>query len=175
VPEVDVTSGWLGGIIGMVSRAREAPECSALDSACHMRYRSLARFAALLTGDEQLAAQIAADALAAVLSRTPDGSREDSRDQFRLRQQVIARSRRAARRSGHGPGTDWPALPVVRALQALTMRQREAVVLTYYLDLPEAEAAAVMGASQRVMHALLADAWEALRAVTAEESDVPAG
>ena len=43
--------------------------------------------------------------------------------------------------------TDFAGLPVVTALRELPARAREALVLTYYLDLPEQQAAALAGVS----------------------------
>lgn len=48
--------------------------------------------------------------------------------------------------AGGDPGTG-DRMDVIRALQTLPKRQRTAVVLRYWADLPEAEAAAVMGCS----------------------------
>jgi DNA-directed RNA polymerase specialized sigma24 family protein len=53
-------------------------------------------------------------------------------------------------------------LPVIAALRRLRPRVREAVVLTYYLDLPSAQAAAVAGVSEGALRASLAAAMRAL-------------
>lgn len=153
--------------------ARQAP-----DRLCHAHYRSLVRLAALLTGDALLADQIAADSLVAVIN-WQDGTRDPERELLRLRQQVVARSRRKARL--HGCVTDVPGqeadgsgeaasavgeLAVIRTLLSLPVRQREAVVLTFYVDLGESEAAAVMATSERTVQRLLENSRAALAAVT---------
>jgi DNA-directed RNA polymerase specialized sigma24 family protein len=58
----------------------------------------------------------------------------------------------------------------VLALRALRSSQREAVVLTLYLDLSEEEAAAITGASQAALRRALASAVRTLRAELAAET-----
>lgn len=59
---------------------------------------------------------------------------------------------------------DFASLPVVRALRDLPARAREALVLTYYLDLPEQQAAALAGVSLAALRRSLAAAFRALPA-----------
>ena len=59
---------------------------------------------------------------------------------------------------------------VVLALAALPPAQREAVVLTHYLNLTDEQAAAVMRVSQAALRRHLAAAKSALRPVLPEES-----
>jgi len=54
---------------------------------------------------------------------------------------------------------------VVGALRSLPARQREALVLRYYGDLPEAQVAAAMGVSQGAVRRHLARATAALQMV----------
>ena len=144
------------------------------------QYRSLVRLAALLTGDAEAAETVAADALVA----GPCSTRQNHGSEHcltYLRQQVVARSRRRRYRSGSQrrepaarpvrnvpPRREPPAapefsdLPVVAALRRLRPPVREAVVLTYYLHLPTAEAAAVAGVSEAALRANLAAAMRAL-------------
>jgi len=51
-----------------------------------------------------------------------------------------------------------------RALAVLPARQRAAIVLRYYEDLPEREAAAVLGCSTGAFHQLVTRATSTLRA-----------
>ena len=51
---------------------------------------------------------------------------------------------------------------VLAALRRLPRRQREAVVLRYYLDMPAAEIAATMGISQGSVRSATSRALEAL-------------
>ncbi len=74
----------------------------------------------------------------------------------------------------HIPGIDagataFASLPVVTALRGLPTGAREALVLTYYLDLTEQQAAAVAGVSLSSLHRNLADALRTLPA------DLPGG
>jgi RNA polymerase sigma-70 factor (ECF subfamily) len=59
---------------------------------------------------------------------------------------------------------------VGRALASLAPRQREAIVLTYYQELPNREAAALMGIGVDALESLLARGRRALRA-RLEEGD----
>ena len=59
---------------------------------------------------------------------------------------------------------------MVRALRALPLRQREALVLTYYGGLTEAQAASAMGISPGAVKSHLGRAVEALRAVLGTET-----
>jgi RNA polymerase sigma factor (sigma-70 family) len=99
-----------------------------------------------------------------------------------LRRSVVNRSRSAPRHrivternaspSGPGvPGAEPGALPsperaaVVGALRSLPARQREALVLRFYGDLPEEHVAAAMGVSKAAVRRHLAGATAALQTV----------
>jgi RNA polymerase sigma factor (sigma-70 family) len=60
---------------------------------------------------------------------------------------------------------------VVAALQGLTARQREAIVLRYYADLSEAEIATAMGISRGAVKSHTARGMAALRAALEQVSD----
>jgi DNA-directed RNA polymerase specialized sigma24 family protein len=166
---------------GRRSRAEICAEPAAgqaLDSLYHAHYQSLLRLAALLTGDVSLAEEVAAESLLASISWSL-GMRLPERELLNLRQQVVVRSRRvvhidrASRRRHPGreafdvpePVTGWKASPAIRVLGALSLSQREAVVLRHYLDLTEQETAAVMGASLRTVRRSLDSARETLQTV----------
>jgi RNA polymerase sigma-70 factor (sigma-E family) len=134
----------------------------ALRSVYRDHYRSLVRLASLLLDSVEDCEEIVQDAFVHVW-RTRPQLRDDERLPAYLRSAVLngARSRlrriQVARRhwrSGTDP-TSRPApdpLPgedqhVLDALRALSTRQREVLVLRYYLDLPEAEIAATLGIS----------------------------
>ena len=59
--------------------------------------------------------------------------------------------------------------PVMKAVQQLPSRQRAAVVLRYYADLPEAEIAATLGCSAGTVKSQLAKARKTLAARLTEE------
>jgi DNA-directed RNA polymerase specialized sigma24 family protein len=169
--------------------AHGAPEpaaCRALARLYADHYGTLVRLAALLTGDAGSADEVAVDAFVSLCSAGPVEA--DDRALSYLQRQIVIRSRRAARRGrtctgtkpptpGAGPGTrgcpDDPGrgsaartfhdLPMVLGLMTLRPAEREAVVLTSYLDLPEQQAAATAGVSPTALRRDLARATEALR------------
>jgi RNA polymerase sigma-70 factor (sigma-E family) len=148
-------------------------------------YRSLVRMAALLVGDVATAEAIVQESFVAM-----HGAWRRLRDSDKalpyLRQCLVNRSRSVLRhrivigrnRSRPKPGLpraerQAPPLPehaVVGALRALPPRQREALVLTYYGGLTEAQAASAMGISPGAMKSHLGRAVEALRAVPGTET-----
>ncbi|MGB6454037.1 MAG: sigma factor-like helix-turn-helix DNA-binding protein [Streptosporangiaceae bacterium] len=174
---------------GPIREPERATACLAASTLRDAYYRPLVRLAALLTGDAATAEAVACAALAA-LRAGPPLAPEPTADELRyLQRQVVARSRRS-RRGGTAPlrsrrvrsdtqppattgavspagpsrpGTaDFARLPVVRALQELPRRGREAVVLTHYLDLSEEQAARVAGVTPAVLRRLLSQATHML-------------
>jgi RNA polymerase sigma-70 factor (sigma-E family) len=128
-------------------------------------YRSLVRLATVVLGDVGLAEHVVQDAFVRLqlrwsrlrdLDNPPAYLRtavlNGARSQLR-RQKV--RDRFAGRRTVDRPVTTPEAAAVdhddqdrmIRALRRLSARQREALTLRYYLDLPEVEIAATMGVS----------------------------
>jgi DNA-directed RNA polymerase specialized sigma24 family protein len=139
---------------------------SARSALCEKYYRSLLQLAALLTGDAGLAEVLVADALAATpLAAAGWGADDCVRYLQRL---VLIRCRRAGRyrrqsaHRGEHAASDFARLPVVMALLGLPRSAREAIVLTHYLDLPAAEAAAIAGVSEALLTSNLATAMLAL-------------
>jgi RNA polymerase sigma-70 factor (sigma-E family) len=124
-------------------------------------YRSLVRLAALLVGDVARSEEIVQDAFVKLQLRW-GGLRRVDRAPAYLRSIVLNGARSALRhqkvvvrhesRRTTGYGGDSVAVlaeheRVVESLRTLPARQREALVLRYYLDLSEAETAAAMGIS----------------------------
>jgi RNA polymerase sigma-70 factor (sigma-E family) len=128
-------------------------------------YRSLVRLATLVLGDVGLGEQVVQDAFVKLQLRW-GGLRHIDKAPAYLRSAVLNGARSHLRhrqvrerylaRHTVAPDTHTPesaALAsddhdrVVAALRELPVRQREALVLRYYLDLPEAEIAAAMGVS----------------------------
>ena len=145
-------------------------------------YCPLVRLAALLTSDIAAAEAVAEDALAAVLVAAARPAADEAASDFltRLQREVVARSRRtryyrklaqrgraAHRAAGQADALpDFSRLPVVAALRGLSARLREAIVLSLYLELPEARAAAVAGVTESALRANLAAALRALGEVS---------
>jgi RNA polymerase sigma-70 factor (sigma-E family) len=128
-------------------------------------YASLVRLASLVLGDVGLSEQVVQDAFVKLHLRW-GGLRQLDRAPAYLRSSVLngARSqlRRQKVRDRHdvrrtvAPAAGSPEASavaaaeherVVAALRSLPERQREALALRYFLDLPEAETAAAMGVS----------------------------
>jgi DNA-directed RNA polymerase specialized sigma24 family protein len=125
-------------------------------------YQSLARIAALLVSDASAAEEIVQSAFVSLHRARPHPDDEDRALAY-LRRAVVSatRSRDTApagspSRPGGVPHASWPghSIPgtlLVAALQALPHRQREALVLRYYAQWPDAQIAAAMGISGRAV------------------------
>jgi RNA polymerase sigma-70 factor (sigma-E family) len=127
-------------------------------------YRSLVRMAALLLDDVAAAEEVVQDAFVQ-LHRSWGRVTDDSKRAAYLRSIVLNGARSRGRRRSIGRRLE--AIPPARAdesaeasalrhedrramlaaLRALPDRQRDCLVLRYYLDLPEAEIAATLGIS----------------------------
>ncbi|NHC45052.1 SigE family RNA polymerase sigma factor [Motilibacter aurantiacus] len=149
-------------------------------------YRSLVRLGALLLDDVAVAEEVVQDAFVALHGRWRR-MRDPDRALAYLRTTVVNRSRSALRRRSvarrHAEAQPPPApLPsaedavlaaaeasrVVAAVRRLPARQREAVVLRYWLDLPEAGVAEAMGISRGAVKSHTSRAMAAIRAALGE-------
>jgi RNA polymerase sigma-70 factor (sigma-E family) len=126
-------------------------------------YRGLVRLAALLLRDPWAAEEVVQDAFVAMHGAWRRIREEDKALAY-LRQTVVNKSRSALRHRAvverhttaeeYLPSAEAGALSrldadaVLVALRALPPRQREALVLRYWADLPEAEVAAAMRVSK---------------------------
>jgi len=148
-------------------------------------YRSLVRMAALLVGDVATAEAVVQDSFVAM-----HGAWRRLRDSEKalpyLRQCLVNRSRSALRHKiviGRNTPKPEPGMPsaereapplpehaVAGALRALPQRQREALVLTFYGGLTEAQAASAMGISPSMVKNHMAQAIETLRTVMGTET-----
>jgi len=144
------------------------------------QYRSLVRLAALLVGDAGLAEVVVQDAFVAVRRASRRLRDYDSALSY-LHRSVVIRSRLIRRRAraglnesgrapqpsgtGQGPIMQPGQSAVISALEALPPRQREALVLRFYLDLPAAQAASAMGISPDALTKHTARAMAALSGV----------
>jgi RNA polymerase sigma-70 factor (sigma-E family) len=133
-------------------------------------YGSMVRLVYLLIGSNSQAEELVQDAFVRVYAQW--SSVESPRAY--LRQAVVNACRSHRRRQGrelrHGPGAAARAAdPEVHlmqdALASLSDRQRKAVVLRYYEDLPEAEIAAILGCRPGTVKSLLSRALARLRQV----------
>lgn len=132
------------------------------------------RLAYFLTGDRDLAEDIVQEAFVRVAGRRLRGP--ETFDAY-LRRTVVnlfvstLRRRRIERsrlRTLRDPGVQQPYDPsardeLFRALNTLPERQRAAIVLRFYEDLPEREAANVLGCSAGALNQLVVRGMAALR------------
>ncbi len=148
-------------------------------------YRPLVRLALLLTHDAGLAEEIVQDAFVGLHQRWRR-LRDPQAGAAYLRQSVVNRCRSALRHRGvvgrftgrSGPAESAPSAEslalaagthsaVLAAVRRLPARQREALVLRYYLDLSEAQTAELMGVSAGAVKSHTARALTALRRLLA--------
>lgn len=136
------------------------------------------RLAYFLTGDREQAEDLVQEAFARVAGRFRHLRSIDDLDAY-LRRAVVNlfSSNLRRRRVEHAwlerersARTDHHAAPdpaerdeMWRALQRLPDRQRTAVVLRFYEDLPEREAATLMGCSTSALNSLVVRAMQTLR------------
>lgn len=141
------------------------------------QYSSLVRLAVLLVGDLGTAEQVVQDSFIAIHgARRQLGDRDKALSY--LRQSVVNRSRSVLRHrmladpgargmpaAGQRAVTPRECVPVISALYALPPRQREALVLRFYLDLPEEQVASAMRTSRGAVTKHTARAMTALSGV----------
>lgn len=149
-------------------------------------YQPLVRLAALLCGDRSIAEDVVQDCFVAMHGAFAR-LRESDKAVAYLRRSVVNRARSVLRhravvdRNQPKPPPDEPSAEhgaitllersaVVAALRTLPTRQREAVVLRFYLDLPEREVAATMRISQGAVKSHMARAMAALRSQLLESA-----
>lgn len=165
-----------------VVRAGVDPESFAVVYNTH--HRRAVRLAYLLTSDADQAEDIVADAFAKVYVPWRDGKIRDvgaylrravaNEAKSKLRRRYLER-REAAKRHGDDRGVrriDDGAADrdvVWRAIQRLPERQRLAVVLRYYEDLPEAETAEILGCSVGTVKSQTSRALDRLQQLLASE------
>jgi RNA polymerase sigma-70 factor (sigma-E family) len=148
-------------------------------------YRSLVRMSAMLLGDVGSAEEVVQDSFIAVHAAWR-GLRDFDKGAHYLRRSVMNRSRSVLRHRAvvdkHAPAAE-PDMPsaehaaiarlqrtaVISALRSLPARQREALVLRFYLDLSEEQVAAAMRISQGAVKSHTARGKAALRSLLEPE------
>jgi RNA polymerase sigma factor (sigma-70 family) len=163
---------------GTVPRAAAAPSPASGPEPLDVTYRrlrpALVRLAYLLTGSPEQAEDVVHDAVVAA-SRHWDGI--DEPEPY-LRRAVVNRSRSAHRTSGRerakvarlgglaAPPAREPAVDETWAvLRRLPDRQRQALVLRFYEDLPDAEIARLLGCRPATVRSLVHRGLAAVREV----------
>jgi RNA polymerase sigma-70 factor (sigma-E family) len=164
--------------------AARYPACTADNAVTALyaaHYRSLVRTAAMLVGDTGTAEEVVQECFIG-MHRAFWRLRDTDRALHYLRRSVVNRSRSVLRHAAvadrHQPKPD-PHMPsaeqgaiarldraeVISALRSLPLRQREAIVLRFYLDLSEGQVASVMKISRGAVKAHTARGKAALRTV----------
>jgi RNA polymerase sigma-70 factor (sigma-E family) len=150
-----------------------------------LHYRRLVRSAWMLVRDEPTAEEVVQDAFVS-MNDAWQRLRDADNALAYVRQTVVNRSRSVLRHqmvvgkyleytppdmpsAEHGALASLEQATVVAALQGLTARQREAIVLRYYADLTEGEIAAAMGISRGAVKSHTARGMAALRAALEPE------
>jgi len=122
-------------------------------------YASLVRLAALLVHDTATAEVIVQDSFVAIAAAWRRRGHLDGALDF-LRQSVVERSRSGRYRPAGANGSANDSAPLLAALRALPARQREVLVMRYYANLSEEQAAEALGISRAAVrrHATRANA-----------------
>jgi DNA-directed RNA polymerase specialized sigma24 family protein len=138
-------------------------------------YQPLVRIAALLISDTAAAEDIVQAAFVSLYRAWPHLGGADKALTY-LRRSVIRGTRSSERASAGRPSqpgsaqhASWPGQGIqetllMAALGALPARQREALVLRYYAEWPDAQIAAAMGISSRDVVSYIARGMSTLRA-----------
>jgi len=145
-----------------------------------LHYHGLVRLAALLVRDVPTAEDVVQDSFVAMHDgwqrlRDADSALAYLRQAVLNRSRSVLRHRAVAEKHPQKPSPDMPSAEhgalaqlersaVIATLRKLPGRQREAIVLRYYADLPEAQIAAAMGISCGAVKSHTARAIAALRA-----------
>ena len=164
--------------------AVEAGTTDLLASLFDAHYRSLCRLAYVLLGDPAHAEDVVQEAFLRMftgIGRLRDRGRADAYlrrsvvnlSRSRLRRRSVegrgnAAAHRADRRESPMGGSD---LDLLEAVRALPPRQRAAVALFYYADLPESEVASTLGCSIGTVKSQLAKARATLARCLGEEPE----
>jgi RNA polymerase sigma-70 factor (sigma-E family) len=148
-------------------------------------YRSLVRISVVLVGDVGTAEEVVQECFIAMYAAWRRLKNVDKAVNY-LRRSVVNRSRSVLRRrmvadkhvpkhepdmpsAEQGAITQLERTAVIAALRSLSVRQREAIMLRYYLDLSEEEVASAMRISRGAVKSHTARAKAALRAVLEPE------
>ena len=154
-----------------MERSGPVVESVSFEAFCRSAYPGALRLAWLLTRDGPASEDVVQDALGRLQARY---GRVDRPEAY-LRSMVVNRCRdlrqRASREdrrlrlveAGRPTSAGPPGEPLIDALDRLTSRQKAALVLRYWADLPDADIAAALGVRPATVRSLLARGLAALR------------
>jgi RNA polymerase sigma-70 factor (sigma-E family) len=174
-------TGPADAALGSVSGEAESDGDQAIAAIYGVQYCSLVRLAVSLTGDIGSAEEVVQDSFIAMCGAW-NRLRDRDKALAYLRQSVMNRSRSVLRhrivadRIVPKPAADVPSAEqaaitqlersaMISAMRALPPRQREALVLRFYLDMSEGQVASAMGISRGAVKCHTARAKAALRSV----------
>ena len=168
-------------VLGSVRDQVTAEASQAITDLYHSEYRSLVRMSAVLVGDVSTAEEVVQDTFIAMHGawrrlRHSDKAVNYLRRSVTNRSRSVLRRRVVAERHVPKPEPDMPSAEqgaitqlersaVISALLALPPRQREALVLKFYLDLSEDQVASMMHISRGAVKSHTARGKAALRTV----------
>jgi RNA polymerase sigma-70 factor (sigma-E family) len=168
-------------VLGSIHDQAAADASQAITDLYHSEYRSLVRMSAVLVGDVSTAEEVVQDTFIAMHSawrrlRQSDKAVNYLRRSVMNRSRSVLRHRAVADRHAPKPEPDMPSAEqgaiaqlersaVISALLALPPRQREALVLKFYLDLSEGQVASMMHISRGAVKSHTARAKAAMRTV----------
>jgi RNA polymerase sigma-70 factor (sigma-E family) len=166
---------------GPVPSEVESDAEQAITAIYERHYYPLVRLAAALVGDVATAEEVVQDAFIGMCGawsrlRDRDKALAYVRQSVTNRSRSVLRHRMVADRTApepaqtmpsaeHGAITSLERSALISAMQALAPRQREALVLRFYLDLSEGQVASAMGISRGAVKCHTARAKAALRSV----------
>jgi len=167
-----------GRVPDVVVEGPSEPVAAGLDELYRRHAGSAVRLAFLLTGDPDLAQDVVQDAFVRVAGRFQHLHRPEAFEAYLRRAVVnlcashhrrvrVARVYLVSQRPTTEPVLDGPDIDtrdLLRvALRSLPVRQRAAVVLRYFDDLPEREVAEILGCSVPAARSLVTRAMASLR------------
>lgn len=184
--ESGVAGRPLAGAQALAVNGTDREAAGALSALYAARYRPLVQLAALLVGDMATAEEVVQDSFIAMHANWLRLENIDKAAAY-LRQCVLNRSRSVLRhrkvvdrntpRQVPAPSAEEGAIQrfersaVVAALQCLSPRQRQALVLRYYADLSEGQIASAMGISRGAVKSHIFRAMAVLRNVLEGEHE----
>jgi len=166
---------------GPVPSEAESDAEQAITAIYGRHYWPLVRLAAALVGDVGTAEEVVQDAFIAMCGawsrlRDRDKALAYVRQSVLNRSRSVLRHRTVADRTAPEPAQDMPSAEhgaitqlersaLISAMRGLAPRQREALVLRFYMDLSEGQVASAMGISRGTVKCHTARAKAALRSV----------